>query len=345
MTGRVDASQWLAVSSCQPCATYQSGPSSELLFKGTAPNPRRRLHNGIAAPWVGLLFDAFGDLFVANCTTCVTGQAGVNNVVEIKPHANTPAVTITNGITYPFDLAMDAAGTLYASNLGCYSPSCTSTVSEYPRGYTSGPPSAQIAVDYPLGLAIDSAQNLYVANCEVCKTGTTGSDAILVYAPGSTTPSRTISTGVNEPVALAVDSSNDLYVANCMNCGLGAAAYVSGSDSVTEYPSGSGTPVKTISFSAIDVPFSIAVDPSADLYVGNYAANTVTEYPPNAVNPSKTIANGISSPASLAVNSSGALYVSNAGANTVTEYSANYRGGRPKATLSVAYPSSIAVWH
>lgn len=336
------ASGMLAASSCYPCATYHSGASYEYFFPIGFKHPRRVVSNGIAAPWVGLVFDTSGNLFVANCETCVTGQSGVNNVVGLKPKSATPFVTITNGITYPYDLAIDSAGTLYASNLGCYSPSCYGQVSEYPRGYSTGSPSATIQVRYPLGLALDSHKNLYVADCEVCWSGSTGSDQILVYAPGQTTPFRTISTGVNEPVALAIDSSNDLYVANCMNCGLGAAAYVSGTDTVTEYGY-NGYPLKTITFgTARDVPFSLALDHAADLFVGNFALNTVTEYPPNATQPSRTISNGVSSPASLAATAN-EIYVSNAGANTVTGYSLANTRNRPNLTLSVPYPSSLAV--
>jgi len=340
--GSAGAAGVLAVSSCKPCATYQNGPASEYFFKGTGKKPYRKVSNGVAAPWVGLVFNGSGDLFVANCTTCLTGQSGVNNVVEFKPNQGTPVVTITNGITYPFDLALDSSGTLYASNLGCYSPSCYGQVSEYPSGYQSGSPSAVLQVKYPLGLALDSHQNLYVANCAVCSSGVKGSDQILVYAPGATTPFRTISTGVNEPVALAIDSADDLYVANCLNCGLGAAAYVSGPDSVTEYAYGGYSPVRTISYSQIDVPFSLAVDKSDDLFVGNYAVNTVTEYPPGGSTPSRTYSDGVSSPASLAITAKGELYVSNAGNGTVTGYAANSHGQLNK-TLSVPYPSSIAV--
>ncbi len=340
----------LAISSCGPCYTYTNSPSSEAMYGADGVNLRRTVSNGIAAPWVGLVFDASGDLFVANCSTCLTGQAGVNNVVELTPHTSTPAVTITNGIKYPFDLAIDSSGTLYASNLGCYSPSCSGSVSEYPSGYTSGNPSATIQVKYPLGLALDRSQNLYVANCVVCSTGTQGSDQVLVYAPGATTPMQTITTGINEPVAMAVDSSNNLYVANCINCGVGAGAYVSGTDTVTEYASGSSTPTKTITFSGsgADIPFSLAVDQSGDLFVGNVGANSVTEYPPNATTPSKTITNGVSGPVSLAIDAKGVLHVSNSGGGgstgTVTEYPANYKvGNPPKHSLIVTHPSSIAV--
>jgi hypothetical protein len=339
----------LAVSSCGPCYTYTNGPSSETLYAVDGVQARRSMITGVAAPWVGLVFDASGDLFVANCSTCLTGAAGTNNVVEFKPRANTPSVTITNGITYPFDLAVDSSGTLYASNLGCYSPSCSGSVSEYAAGYAGGSPTATIQVKYPLGLALDSAQNLYVANCAICSTGTAGSDQVLVYAPGSTTPTRTITTGINEPVAMVVDASNNLYVANCINCGLGAAVYVTGgTDTITECASGSSTPTKTITLSGTDIPFSLAIDRSGDLFSGNVGANSVTEYPPNAVTPSKTITKGVSAPVSLAIDAKGVLHVSNSGGSastgTVTEYPANYRvGNPPKHTLSVTHPSSIAV--
>lgn len=332
----------VAISSCQTCFTYQLGPAAEN-YTSAGLQPRRTITNGIAAPWVGLLFDPTGDLYVANCTTCLTGQSGVNNVVKIKPTKRAPSLAITNGITYPYDLALDASGTLYVSNLGCYSPSNPCHVSEYAKTYTGGPATQTISVQYPLGLAIDKEQNLYVANCNVCASGTTGSDQILVYAPGATTPTRTITTGVNEPVALAIDSSDDLYVSNCMNCGLGAAAYLNGSDSITEYGAGGSTPIKTIAFTAVDIPFSIAVDPSADLFVANLAVNTVTEYPPGDINPSRIISQGISSPASIAVDHNGAVYVSNSGNNTATKYNAKYRHGAPSATASIQYPSSIAV--
>lgn len=339
--GAVNLGGFLAVSSCQTCSTYQSAPGAEYMYRGLLTHPRRTITTGISAPWVGLVFNSTGDLFVANCTTCLTGQAGVNNVVEIKPGQNRPAVTITNGIKYPFDLVVDSSNTIYASNLGCYSPSCTGTVVEYPQGYTSGAPSASINVKYPLGMAIDSNQNLYVANCAICSTGVAGSDQILVYAHGTTTPSSIITTGVNEPVALAVDSNNNLYVADCMNCGLGAAVYDSGTDSITEYAP-NGSLIKTITFSGVDVPFSLAVDPSGNLFVANFAVNSVTKYPANATIASQTITQGISGPGSITESLKNMLYVSNSGNNTVTGYAATYSGGTPNKTISVMYPSSIA---
>ena len=336
---------FLAVSSCEPCAGNNSTSSAESFYAIDGPTLRRTDTNGIATPWVGLVFDARTDLFVANCTTCITGQAGVNNVVKIPPKATTPSLTITNGVTYPYDLAIDSSQTLYVSNLGGYCASCNGSVSEYGSSYNGGSPTNTIVVKYPLGMAIDGSGNLYVGNCVSCSTGTAGNDDILVYAPGATTPMRTISTGVNEPVSLAIDANNDLYVANCPNCGLGASVYLGGTDTVTEYPNGGTTPSKTITFgTSVDVPFSIAVDPSEDLFVANYNVNSVTEYPPNATSPSKTITNGISRPSSIAIDARSVLHVSNSGNNTVTEYPAGYKITKPpQHTLHVQAPASLAV--
>jgi hypothetical protein len=85
---------------------------------------------------------------------------------------------------------------------------------------------------------------------------------------------------------MAVDSSNSLYVANCLNCSLGAAAYVSGTDTI--YPPNATTASKTIT-NGVSAPASLAIDSRAVLHVSNSGANTVTEYPANykVTNPPK----------------------------------------------------------
>ena len=60
-----------------------------------------------------------------------------------------------------------------------------------------------------------------------------------VYAPGSTSPLRTISQDVSYPVALAFDESGDLCVAN--------ADGNNGNGSVTVYAPGSTSVLRTIS--------------------------------------------------------------------------------------------------
>lgn len=333
------AGQMLAVGSCYQCGTDQNGPSAEVFFKVGSEREQRHVTAGLAAPWVGAAFDASGDLFVANCMEC-WGMQGTNDVVEIPRGARRPSLKITDGVTDPYALALDASGTLYVSN-PCWSSGSPCQVSEYAPGYTSGPPTTTISVQSPTALAFDKHGNLYVANCAVCATGTTGSDQILVYAPGGTSPIRTITAGLNEPLAMAFDSKDNLYVANCINCDLGSGFDLHGTDTVTEYSQGK-TLTKTITLGTNE-PFSLAVNQSNDLFVGNYAVNTVTEYQPGASSSSVTISRGIKEPDSLGFDASGTLYVANGGANTVTEYATGYTKGKPEATLSVAFPSTIAI--
>jgi hypothetical protein len=52
--------QQLAVSSCQPCATFQNGPSAEYFFNDSSSRVRRHLVNGIAATLVRTRLRRFG---------------------------------------------------------------------------------------------------------------------------------------------------------------------------------------------------------------------------------------------------------------------------------------------
>jgi hypothetical protein len=342
--GSGSAPQQIAVGSCTPCAkangqTTSTAPATVDLFQPGSTSSTGTLTTGIALPWVGAVFDSTGDLFVANCQSCFTGQAGTDNVVEYPRGATSPSVTIAvNSNSEPFALAIDSANTLYLSSLLLNGP--PSAVTEYAQGYTSGPPTRSITVDEPTGIAIDPAGNLYVANCEVCNPSYfhTGADQILVYAPGTTSPMRTITAGVNEPVALAVDSAGTLYVANC-NCGINGAP--GGSDTVTEYANGGTTLTRTVS--GLTTPFAIAVDTADSLYVANYGSNSVTKYLQGNTTPALTITTGLNAPGAVALDKNGTLYVSNTAGTTVSEYASTYVTGPPTATLSVQYPDVIAI--
>ena len=133
----------------------------------------------------------------------------------------------------------------------------------------------------PFSLALDSKDNLYVASY----FGRT----VTEYAPGGTTPSRTVEKG-SVPQSIAVDAKNNLYV----------AAY--GKKGVTEY-SPSGKLLRTIK-AGIDFPHSIAISPGGQIAVANYGHNnefgSVTIYGPTGTNVLNKITDGIASPLNLA---------------------------------------------
>lgn len=337
--------QQVAIFSCTPCAkangyTSSTAASTVDLFKTNGTNSTQTISSGVvesSAGSVGAVFDGLGDLFVANCQSCWSGSPGTNNIVEYQSGSTSPSVTITvSSNSEPYDLAVDSSNNLYLSSLGFSTPS---QVTEYPEGYTSGAPSRTISVDEPTGIATDSSGNLYVANCETCNPApgdfdSTGKDQILVYAPGSTTPMRTITAGLDEPVALAIDSAGTLYVANCA-CGTNGSS--TGSNTVTEYANGGTTLTNTIA--GLDIPFAITVDSSNNLYVANYGANTVTKYAQGTTTPSLTIT-GLDDPDAVRVDRQGSIYVSNGGTTTVTVYSPT---GTLTQTLNVSYPAAIAI--
>jgi hypothetical protein len=67
----------------------------------------------------GLALDASGDVFVANCNVGCGNGANPDAVTEFAPpltNISTPGRTITNGVSRPNTIVMDAAGTLFVAN-------------------------------------------------------------------------------------------------------------------------------------------------------------------------------------------------------------------------------------
>ena len=131
-----------------------------------------------------------------------------------------------------------------------------------------------------------------------------------------------------------------IYVAN------GAA------NSITEYPisvaseTGTIAPTPSVTISGagtgLNVPIGITAD-SAKIYVTNFGANTITEYPLAAsgnATPSVTISsNALSGPEGIAIDSN-TIYVVNISNKTVAEYPLNASGtSTPSASLNL--PASV----
>lgn len=120
----------------------------------------------------------------------------------------------------------------------------------------------------------------------------------------------------------------------------GASLYVANDVTVTVYPSGGSSPLRTIS-QGIDYPDALAFV-SNRLYVANRSNNTVTLYPRGGSSPLRTISQGIGDPRALAFDDLRNLYVANAGDNDVTVYPPG--GSSPLLTINqhIDYPSALA---
>jgi hypothetical protein len=173
-------------------------------------------------------------------------------------------------------------------------------------------------------LALDAAGFLYVIDAP--------NNDVVVYAPGATTPARTISNGISAPQALAFDPSGNLYVANSAN--------------VNVYESKSTDPSLTIT-NGISSPFALAFNAAGHLFVENLAATSVTEYNlTQSQSPIRTVTSGIFVPFGIAVDGSGNLYVGNignSGSNSTVEiYASNVTS--PTNSLIIG-PSQLLTSH
>src|ERR1700729_1014209 len=304
-TAKVDVRQILGVAN--------SGANSVTLYVNGQTTPLAAIQNGVTNPQA-LIFDAAGDLFVANQTGTVTAYS--------PPYNQTP-VAIANGVNRPQALALDARGDLFVAN-----GNGSNTVTMYSPPY-GGAPAGTLSsgVNDPLSLAVDSSSNLFVVNA--------AANTVTEYAPPYTGTPTTISKGLNTPSSLALDVRGNLFVANLNST----------PNSVVEYAapfSSQSTPIATIT-NGVNEQGSIAVA-SANLFVPNQGANTVTEYTAPYSNVPTAIVGGQSEPLALAIDALGNLYVANYGNNTVTEYSAPYLGGSWSTLVSgISAPLALAL--
>lgn len=287
-TARVDVHQILAVAN--------SGANSVTLYTSGQTVPLTTIQSGIADPQA-LVFDAAGDLFVAN-------QPG--SVTEYVPPYNQAPIAIANGVNHPQSLAVDVRGNLFVAN-----GSASNTVTIYSAPY-GGAPTATVSsnVNDPVSLALDSSGDLFVVNA--------AANTVTEYAPPYAGMPTTISKGLNTPSSLVLDVRGNLFVANLNST----------PNSVVEYAppfTNASAPVATIT-NGINEQGSIAAL-SANLFVPNQGANTVTEYAAPYTGSPTTIVGGQSQPVALAIDAAGNLYVANYGNNTVTQYSAPYAPG------------------
>jgi len=302
---RVDVRQVLAVA--------DSNANSVTLYVSGQNSPLTTIQNALNDPQA-LIFDAAGDLFIAN-------QAG--SVTVYPPPYVQPAVTITEAINHPQALALDAHGNLFVAN-----GNGSNTVTVYSPPYGGGPSATVSAnVDDPVGLAVDANADLFVVNA--------AANTITAYVPPYADPPTTISKGLNAPSSLAIDSHGNLFVANLNST----------PNSIVEYAppfSAASAPIATIT-NGVNEQGSITVA-SANLFVPNQGANTVTEYAAPYTNPPTTIVGGESQPIALAVDVFGQLYVANYGNNTVTEYTPPYAPGAwTTISIGVSAPMALAL--
>lgn len=219
--------------------------------------PASRKLKGFGAP---LATDATGDLAGYRCA------AAQSEACVFAPGAESPYWTISSGVNYPYmnGFIFDPQGNLYAANRGDETTANPGNIAVYAPTESSPSRVISTGIAGPLAVVIDTQGNLYVYNqCagsynsqHVCSTP---GGAVTVYAPGASTPSRTITNGISgfvghpdwiSGIPLAVDDAGYVYVVD-------GGAF--GSGDVTVYKPGAKNPTRTIT--DLQGPVAVSVGP------------------------------------------------------------------------------------
>ncbi|HMG86783.1 MAG TPA: choice-of-anchor D domain-containing protein [Terracidiphilus sp.] len=265
--------------------------------------------NGLSNP-LGVVVDSSGDLYVAdqNNNRVLFYPAGQITPTRVygQPGFNTGGQNIggisASSLFDPWGLAVDASGGLYVADYA------NSRVLYYPAGSTTatrvygqngsftsssvnlGGVSAD-SLSQPTDLALDASGDLYVAdifNNRVLFYPNNSTTATRVYGQNGSFISNSANNGgvsansLNNPMGLTLDSTGDLYVIDRSNNRL--LFYPFGSTTATRVYGQAGSFTNGtansggISANSLSQPLSVAVDPSGNLYVTDFANNRVLEY-------------------------------------------------------------------
>jgi hypothetical protein len=249
----------------------------------------------------------------------VTGY--YNSVLSIYDLSKfgTPKIgQITQGISGPGGVAVDAQGAVYVAN------QTSGNVTIYPPGGTTPSLTLSQGLSHASGVAVDTNGDVYVSNRG-------GTPDIVVYPPGQSTPSRTITSNlIQDPAQLVFDSARDLYIADPfagvseikfgsqqpVSLGLQGLWHAGGIDplngnlfvgdcgggkQINVYAPGNPNPVRTLSGMSRSYFMTIGrVRRVEYVFAPNFESDTVTVYRHNATNPSTTLVTGQSGAGAVA---------------------------------------------
>lgn len=260
-------------------------------------------------------------------TASVAAVSGTTNDFLVTPHTDASALTLTAAArgTYKGSqvvtllAGLSIGSVLYVANYGTATPG--GNVTAYVPW--SATPIETLPGNNPAVVYVDGSGNVWVGNDAggPINAGTPPPASIVKFAPGSTTPARTIS-GLNEPntdggESLAVDKSGNLYCA-CNDA-----------TEVDEWsPTAGSTPTRalttTSSPTGIDGPYSVVTDSTGNVYVANYSNNAIgiAVFGPTGTTPIRNITSGVTGVWLLAMDKQGNLYGGNYDPtpNTIMKY-------------------------
>jgi sugar lactone lactonase YvrE len=211
----------------------------------------------------GIAFDQSGNAYVLNYNRTNNGHGNYFGNAEVDLYSPAGAYTspIISGLGAASGITNDLSNNLYIANAG------NTTASEYNSSGTIAFSVNGVTLPDPVGVAVDNSGNIYVVdntNKKVYKFSSTGA---YISTPV---------TGLTNPFGVAIDASGNMYVGD------------SGADAVFDTPAttagavkiynSAGTYMGNLAGSYLD-PRGLVIDPTGNLYVSDFANNTLTKYP------------------------------------------------------------------
>lgn len=238
----------------------------------------------------------------------------------VKGKNQAPIGKITDGISGPEGLAVDAKGNLYVTN------TTGNDVTEYARGSTTPSFTYTAQLGAPAGVAVDTSRNVYVTSLSPA--------SLTVFPQQSNTPKQHITSGLPFPIDVALDPKNNVYVTT-YNSGFTAGE-------ILEYAPGTST--GTNLGITTKGPGGIALDKSGDIVTADQGLPGVLVFPPGKTNPSKTFAQNTIDPDPVRLSHNERLaFVGDAVGNAVYVY--DYPSGTLVDTITdgVDGPNGVAL--
>jgi hypothetical protein len=243
-----------------------------------------------------------------------------NQVLMYNPKTPNPKSegSITNGIDYPFGVAVDKKSTLYVANL--LGNGSTGSITIYPKGKTSPSLTITNGCAAPYGIGVDSKGDVFAAMLN--------NDTIVGYKPGASTPFETINfSSYGQGLGLGIDSKDNIWIGSDTN------------SRVYEILAGSTTP-QNANLTGLNGTIGVAFGQNDEMYVSNFAGPNVTVYAYGTTSPSRTITSGLTGPTLSGLTQSDYFFQSNQDGNV-----SGYKKGQstPFSTITgIKDPRGIA---
>jgi uncharacterized protein (TIGR03437 family) len=254
----------------------------------------------------GVAVDAAGDIYIADYwnqrirkVTAATGVITTAAGNGTEGYSGDGGQAATAELNYPWGVSVDAAGNLYISDQ--YNgrirkvAAATGIIATVAGGGSASPgdggQATSASLNTPLGAAVDGSGNLYIAdngNCRIRRVA--AATGIITTAAGNGTNysgdgNPATSAQLWMPFGMAVDGSGNLYIPDLYNrrvrkvsAATGVVTTVAGNGSYGY--SGDGGPATSAKLSAV---YSVAVDASGNLYIGDNDSQRVRKVTPNGV--------------------------------------------------------------